>query len=131
MSLGMNTKNIELLRNRAIARAADQRDAEHAISSKRHVCMSPIDWRQLATELAAAEGAAAGALFALREAEMDNEDRLAIGVDVVSTAFDSGEGRVEAHEPDRAETWGVRWDRTGRLGWCSSDVLRVVGRGVS
>jgi len=67
----MNTANIELLRNRAIARAVDQKDAEHAISSKRHVCLSPSGWRQLATQLAAAEGAAAGALFALREAEHD------------------------------------------------------------
>lgn len=57
--------------------------------------------------------------------------KLAIGVDVVSDAFESGEGRVEAYEPERIAPWGVRWDRTGRLGWCREDILRVVGRGVS
>lgn len=56
---------------------------------------------------------------------------LAVGVDVVSTAFNSGEGRVEEYDPDRAEPWGVRWDNTGHFGWCDADRLRVVGRGIS
>ena len=56
---------------------------------------------------------------------------LAIGVDVVSTDFDSGEGRVESYDPDLAEPWGVRWDRSGKLGWNDTNGLRVVGRGVS
>jgi hypothetical protein len=56
--------------------------------------------------------------------------KLAVGVDVVSDDFDSGEGRVEAYDT-RTEQWGVRWDRLGRLGWCSAGLLRVVGRGVS
>lgn len=54
-----------------------------------------------------------------------------LGVDVVSTIFDSGEGRVFAHDGDLSAPWKVRWDRTGKIGECEADHLRVVGRGVS
>lgn len=67
----MNTANIELLRNRAITRKTDAlAAAERVIFYKRaHAATERV--ARLATELAAAEGAAAGALFALREAEYD------------------------------------------------------------
>jgi len=67
----MNTANIELLRNRAIARKTDAQAASERVIFYRRAHAEPERIARLTTELAAAEGAAAGALFALREAEHD------------------------------------------------------------
>lgn len=130
----MNTANIELLRNRAIARNEEIRHEAACLDEQRRHGARPERIAQQQLVVARLEGEAAGSLFALREAEYDRaaaSEQLDVGVDVVSTHFDSGAGRVERHDADLAAPWGVRWDRTGRLGWCEAHGLRVVGRGVS
>ena len=67
--------NIEILRCRAIARTADRKVAVAELAFQILAGAGPryIEARRI--ELAAAEGAAAGALFALREAEHDQAAR--------------------------------------------------------
>lgn len=70
--------NIEQLRVRAIARAAEAREARQELRFQR---AAGAGWEYVANlerELARAEGAAAGSLFALREAEYDRAAGMAM-----------------------------------------------------
>jgi len=69
----MNTANVELLRNRAIARNEEVRHEAGRLDMQRRHGATPERIAEQERVVARLEGEAAGALFALREAEHDQE----------------------------------------------------------